>query len=319
MLNALSRAVDVALEATIVGSYTSVGYRTRSRIEDWSTPAGDLLGRRALVTGGSGGIGREIVTGLVRLGAEVTLTSRSMATAEAVAGEVNRDVGPGSATGAAVDTAEFDSVLDLARAVASVGPVDLLIHNAGALTADRRTNSVGMEETLASHLVGPYLLTQRLRPALAPGAHVIWMSSGGMYTQRLDVDFLEMAPSDYRGSVAYARAKRAMVELVTHLGPRWAPEVTMSAMHPGWVDTPGVESGLPVFHRVMSAGLRSPAEGADTMVWLAANTPEIPPGRFWFDRHERPTSYLPMTRCDDETRVELVEWLDRRVAPWTTE
>ena len=66
-----------------------------------------------------------------------------------------------------------------------------------------------------------------------------------MYTQGLDVDALQMGEDEYRGAVAYARAKRGQVELVTHLGPRWAPDIVLHAMHPGWVDTDGVARAFP--------------------------------------------------------------------------
>jgi hypothetical protein len=56
-------------------------------------------------------------------------------------------------------------------------------------------------------------------------------------------------------------------------------------MHPGWSDTPGVATALPGFRDRMGDALRSQAQGADTIVWLAA-APEaaVVTGRFWFDR-----------------------------------
>ena len=311
----LNRIADTALEATIVGSYSKAGFAARARLGDWSAPSGDLSGKRALVTGGSGGIGSEIAQGLMSLGAEAIVTSRSMETATKTAESLNDGPHDGHAEPMVVDTAEFDSINDLVNEVEARGPLDFLIHNAGALTADYSTNSRGMELTLASHLVGPYLLTKRLRSSLAVGAHVIWMSSGGMYTQKLDLDDLEMSESNYRGSVAYARAKRAMVEMVTHVAPDWAQEATISSMHPGWVDTPGVSTGIPLFHKLMAPTLRSAAQGADTMVWLAANTADVETGKFWLDRQPRPTSYLPVTRTDDAERTKLIDWLELQTLP----
>ena len=76
------------------------------------------------------------------------------------------------------------------------------------------------------------------------------MSSGGMYAERLDVDDLEMGPADYDGVRAYARAKRAQVELDRRVGPpRAPPSVAFHALHPGWADTPGVVEGLPAVPR----------------------------------------------------------------------
>lgn len=310
------RVVEAVMEAAVVPSFTKIGPRVRACLHDWEPIDVDLSGQRALVTGGTSGIGRAVAAGLIALGAEVIVTSRDRERAAEAADQLIESTDRGTAQGLALDTSDHESVLAVARAVSDGGPLHMLLHNAGALSDDYRTNEQGMELTLASHLVGPYLLTTELRPTLAVGARIVWMSSGGMYTQRLDVDALEMSEAAYRGAVAYAKAKRAQVELVAFLGPQWAPDVIMQAMHPGWVDTPGVEQGLPGFGRVMKPLLRSADEGADTMVWLAATGGEgAEPGQFWLDRRPRRTSYLPSTRTDDAERRRLLEWLERQVEP----
>ena len=91
----------------------------------------------------------------------------------------------------------------------------------------------------------------------------------GRDLQVLDEDGVPKAVE--RIEVGDKEPKAVGEELVTHLGPRWAPDVLMHAMHPGWVDTPGVESGLPLFGKITGPILRTPEEGADTLVWLAAS------------------------------------------------
>ena len=78
-----------------------------------------------------------------------------------------------------------------------------------------------------------------------------------------------MTEQDYNGSIAYARA--AALTVVTE---QWAEDwqarnVVVNSMHPGWADTPGVQSALPGFRRITQSVLRSSDEGADTIVWLA--------------------------------------------------
>lgn len=305
------RALDAALEATVVGSFSRVGPAVRSRLFAWDDPATDLGHRRCLVTGATSGIGRAIAAQLMSGGAEVTVTSRDLARARAAADELTDASPPGTAVGAAVDTADFDQVEALAAEVLAGGAPHVVVHNAGALSHDPSDNGEGIETTVASHLVGPYLLTRLLRPHLPDGARVIWMSSGGMYTQALDPARLGACdPDHYNGSVAYARAKRAQVELVAHLGPQWAPAVGMHAMHPGWVDTPGVADSLPGFHRTVGRLLRDADQGADTAVWLATTPTPPVAGQFWLDRRPRRRWYLPSTRTDDATRRQLVAWLD---------
>ena len=121
-----------------------------------------------------------------------------------------------------------------------------------------------MELTVATQVLGPYVLTAKLAPLLwrKPGATIVTVSSGGMYTQRFDLDRLEMGPTDYDGVVAYARAKRAQLVLAEAWARGFAPAgVSSFAMHPGWVDTPGLEAGLPLVPEAVAARAADPRRG----------------------------------------------------------
>ena len=146
------------------------------------------------------------------------------------------------------------------------------MHAAGALSSTYRSAPTGEELTVATAVLAPFRLTWLLSPLLrrSGDATVVTVSSGGMYTQPFDLERLEMSPEAYRGSTAYARAKRAQVVLSHEWARRWrADGVASYACHPGWVDTPGLASGLPTFAK-LGPLLRTPAEGADTVVWLTA-------------------------------------------------
>jgi dehydrogenase/reductase SDR family member 12 len=83
-------------------------------------------------------------------------------------------------------------------------------------------------------------------------------------------------------------------------------DITFVAMHPGWADTPGIAAALPGFHRVMGPLLRTPAEGIDTMVWLAADPRAAGlAGRLVLDRRVRPFDRIPSTRVSPADRREL--------------
>jgi dehydrogenase/reductase SDR family member 12 len=105
----------------------------------------------------------------------------------------------------------------------------------------------------------------------------------------------------------YARHKRAQVVLTELWAERLAERgVRVHSMHPGWVDTPGLERSLPRFRSALRPLLRTPEQGADTIVWLgAAPEPAESSGRFWHDRAERPTHLLPRTRETPEERRRL--------------
>jgi dehydrogenase/reductase SDR family protein 12 len=84
-------------------------------------------------------------------------------------------------------------------------------------------------------------------------------------------------------------------------------------MHPGWVDTPGVQTSLPDFYRVMGPWLRTPEQGSDTMVWLAtAGEPADSNGQLWLDRHRRWATKLPWTRTAPAEAEQLWQWVTGR-------
>jgi NAD(P)-dependent dehydrogenase (short-subunit alcohol dehydrogenase family) len=120
----------------------------------------------------------------------------------------------------------------------------------------------------------------------------------------------------YDGVVAYARAKRAQVTLSEMLAERLEGRgIVVHAMHPGWADTPGVARSLPRFRAVLGPLLRSPSEGADTLVWLASSRglPCSTTGRFWLDRRTRAIHKLGRTRESDTSaeRERFSKWLAR--------
>jgi dehydrogenase/reductase SDR family member 12 len=309
--------VDAVLEAPIGPSFTRIGYTVRRRTEHWrSLDSYDLRGRTIAVTGATSGLGRHAAARFAGLGATVVVVGRDATRTERARNEIAGETGSASVHIALADMSELDQVRDLAATLLAEHPaVDTIVHNAGALAADRRVNSDGIEVTVAAQVLGPFLLISLLLPNLGgagPTGRVVTVSSGGMYATGLTVRHLQMNDDDYRGSEQYARAKRAQVTL-NELWAEHAPKtrVVFHAMHPGWADTPGVEASLPTFRKVTGPLLRSVEEGADTIVWLTADeAPLATSGRFWHDRRERPVHKLPTTRRSDtpERRAELWAW-----------
>jgi NAD(P)-dependent dehydrogenase (short-subunit alcohol dehydrogenase family) len=193
--------------------------------------------------------------------------------------------------------------------------LDVLVNNVGVLMPERAVSDEGMELTLATNLAGPFLLTNLLVPLLlrsAP-ARIVNVSSGGMYAERIRPDDMEYQRGTYRGASAYARTKRGQVVLTEMWAERLAGSgVVVHAMHPGWVGTAGVEQSLPTFNTLMKPFLRTVAQGADTIVWLAtAPEPALSTGRFWFDREVVPTHWSRSTREQPGEREVLWETLSR--------
>ncbi|HZX56235.1 MAG TPA: SDR family NAD(P)-dependent oxidoreductase [Ilumatobacteraceae bacterium] len=213
----VAAAVDSVMEASIAPSFTRVGYQLRSRLEHWTPLARyDLTGRTIVVTGATSGLGRQAAEEFAGLGAKVVICGRDVTKVRRVRAEIAACTGSSALTMACADMAELDQVRAMAdELLATHLRIDVLINNAGALTGHRAVNSAGIESTVASQVLGPFLLTSLLLGPLSgarPG-RVITMSSGGMYAAPLGGADLQMSDGDYRGSQQYARAKRAQVTL----------------------------------------------------------------------------------------------------------
>lgn len=313
----LDRFADRLLDATVVGGFSRLGPAVRSRLGNWeSFPPGCLSGRTVVVTGPTSGLGLAAALEFDRLGADLVLIGRDPDRVESVRTRLS---GAERAVALVADMGDLAAVRRVAAQLLTTGrPIHALVHNAGALTSDRRTTPQGHEATIATHVLGPRLLTREVL-ALLDGGRVITVSSGGMYAAPLPRfdrgESPEMSPQRYDGTKQYAIAKRMQVTL-NEIDATNHPNVTFSAMHPGWADTPGVRASLPGFAKVTAPILRTAEQGADTIVWLAATGRRYDSGRFWCDRAERPIHRLPTTRRtdDDANRIALTKWVDDAIS-----
>jgi dehydrogenase/reductase SDR family member 12 len=291
--------LDGLLDRSIVLSFDRTGFRRHSARFDPTDLDVDLDGRVCLVTGANAGLGFVASRELARRGGEVWMLVRNQAKGEEAAHAICSDTGPRAVRVATLDVSSLASVRSLAQAFPR-DRIDVLVNNAGVLPDAYEETREGLELTLATNLVGPFLLTTLLVPRLARSGdgRVVTVSSGGMYTQKLVVADLTPDPRGaFDGTAAYARTKRAQVVLTELWAERYrgAP-ITWSSMHPGWADTPGVRTSLPRFWALTRRILRSPEEGADTVVWLAVcRRLAGESGGFWFDRQRARTHIMAST------------------------
>jgi dehydrogenase/reductase SDR family protein 12 len=271
----------------------------------------DFSGQRWIVTGASGGIGREIVIGAARRGARVTAVARNASRLASLADAVDE---PDRIETLVADMALMHDVHEAAEQLAAGDRrYDVLVNNVGVLLNSYSVTDEGFETSFAINLLSHYLLTESMirRGLLGSGGLVINMSSGGMYSTALVPEQLDLTdPSLHDGVMAYARHKRAQVELTHHWNARYGPEIEFHVMHPGWVDTEGVRTSLPSFRRLFRRILRTPEQGADTAIWLAAERPPAPAEGIWLDRELQPEHVGGDTRTDPALREQLVMQLE---------
>jgi NAD(P)-dependent dehydrogenase (short-subunit alcohol dehydrogenase family) len=311
--------LDTMLDRTVLVGYTRPGYRIRRHSWD-AAELPRMTGKTVLVTGATSGLGLASAHAFARLGASVRVLARSAergdrARTEIVEASGNDDVG--------VFLCDLSSLVSVrqaaARFAAEESRLDVLVNNAGVMTGERTVSPEGIELTFATNVLGPFLLTNLLIPLLEKSspARIVNVSSGGMYTQRIHVEDLQTTEGEFDGPTVYARTKRAQVILTEMWAQRLeGTGVVAHAMHPGWADTPGVESSLPRFYAVTKRLLRTPQEGADTIVWLGA-APDAASGSggFWHDRRQRPTHRVPWTGESAADRDRL--WAEcERLSGW---
>ncbi len=298
--------LDWLLDRSVVFNFDRNGFKRHAKGFLPSDLDVDLSERTVLVTGANSGLGFEACRGLGALGARVILLCRNAARGREALHRLEA-ASPGGRF--ELELLDVSLIADVERYVAERAPqvVDVLINNAGVLPSQREETSEGVERCFATNVLGPFALTRALLPKLrcADDPRVIHVSSGGMYSVGLDLSDWQWTRRDYDGTKAYAMTKRAEVAL-NELWANRQPWLTSSAMHPGWADTPAVASSLPRFHQLTQRILRTPAQGADTVVWLAACARlRGASGCFWFDRECAPTHVFPGTARGDRQAVAL--------------
>jgi NAD(P)-dependent dehydrogenase (short-subunit alcohol dehydrogenase family) len=298
----ISGLFETVLDRSVVFSFDRSGFLRHEKRFESADVAVDLGGRVALITGANAGIGLETARGLLERGASVHMLCRSLDRAEAARERLQSETGKQPSLWR-LDVSNLSDIRDFVGRF--TGDVDILVHNAGVLPNERTLTPDGLELTWATHVVGPVLLTECLLERLSRSGdgRVITVSSGGMLLHKLGLSDIGWEKrSQFDGVNAYANAKRAQVILTEQWAERH-PRITFSSMHPGWVDTRSLQASLPRFRRLMSAILRTPEQGADTVVWLAA-CPHLGgiSGKFWFDRQAVPTHVLMRTKESVEDR-----------------
>lgn len=236
-----------------------------------------LAGRTCLVTGASSGIGRETARALAEQGAAVVLVSRASGAGAEVAEALRLELNHPDIHHLGAD---LTSLSDIRRAAAEFrgrfGTLDVLVNNAGAFFGARQTTADGFETTFALNHLSYFLLTLLLLDPLleSPAPRVVNVASRAESFGRIYFDDA-MLERGYGGWRAYAQSKLANVMFSYQLARLLADTpVTVNALHPGTVATGfGARAGATgFFFKVARPFLKTPAQGAQTSIYLAASS-----------------------------------------------
>ena len=243
----------------------------------------------ALVTGASSGIGKETARALAQQGWTVILVSRGSGSGKQVTETLKKETGN---TELYYYPADLSSLAEIRRVATAVkdefSQLDSLVNNAGGLFQTRETTVDGFEKTFALDHLNYFLLTQLLLEPLlkSPAARIVNVASGAANVGKIHFDDL-MLKKNYGSFKAYAQAKLANV-MFTYQLSRFLSDtpVTVNALHPGGVATDfGSGSTVSTLYRVFRPFLKTPAEGAETVIYLTTS-PEVKgiSGRYFTDR-----------------------------------
>jgi NAD(P)-dependent dehydrogenase (short-subunit alcohol dehydrogenase family) len=305
-------AIDTLLDRSIVLGYGNVGLWLRRRLPGWPADPPRMDGKVVLITGAASGLGLAAARGYARLGATVHVLARNAQRATDAKWHVERAVPGAEVREQVCDVSRLDALAEFtASFVASEDRLDVLVNNAGVMPDERERTVDDVELTFATHVLAPWVLTDRLAPMLSSSrpSRVINVSSGGMYDQSVPEDDVQSAATSYGPKKFYARTKRELMVITEQWAERLASQgVVVHAMHPGWADTEGVQRWMPVFRAASRPIIRNPDEGADTIVWLGGSPEPLRcTGRFWHDRRARPTHYR-FGAGDDSERARAQVW-----------
>lgn len=253
----------------------------------------DLAGRRAVVTGGSSGIGVETARALAGAGADVTLAVRDLNAGRFVAGRIEEQ------TGRPVGVSHLDlSVPSSVQAFAAEwrGPLHILVNNAGIMAVpQRRLTPQGWELHFATNHLGHFLLACGMRRSLAAagGGRIVSVTSRGHMRSPVAFEDIHFGRRDYDPYVAYGQSKSANVLFAVGVTRRWGGDgIVANAVHPGAIEATRLNRWIPEEHmRAYRNGAiyswKTVEQGAATSV-LVATAPELAHvgGRYFEDCHE---------------------------------
>jgi len=263
---------------------------TRTRLSDPLASAPDLTGRRAVVTGGSSGLGLVTTRTLLQGGAQVVIGARDTARAEHARDRLAEELSlpAGRLIVAPLDLIDPHSIRDFAKAVGDA-PLDLLVLNAGISSVPLRHDHAGIESQFATNHLGHFALTGHLLPFLVPGVdpRIVTVSSALYTGATLNLDDLSNRTS-YSPGRAYSRSKLANVIFAVELQRRLSAQgstVRSFAAHPGMARTPLHATYPSAATRVLTGAVarvigRDPGP-ADIGVLTAALNQEATPTLFW--------------------------------------
>jgi retinol dehydrogenase 14 len=267
---------------------------------------GGMGGTTVLITGGTSGIGNATAVAMAAMGANVVVVGRNQERGGAAVEEIKAQSHNESVELMLADLSVQAEVRRLAEEfLERYDRLDVLVNNAGLVQSKRTETPDGIETTLAINHLAPFLLTNLLLGCLEQSApsRVITVSSEAQRWGTMDFEDMQ-SRRKYRGFPVYGMTKLANIMFTYELAERLdGTGVAVNCLHPGSVGTnfgQNNRGAMALFFRTFKPFMRSPEQGADTLIWLASS-PEVDgvSGKYFSDRKEieaKKVAYDPAAR-----------------------
>lgn len=267
----------------------------------------------AVITGTTHGIGRVTSRELARAGWTVVMLCRDVSAGERVRAEISAAVPRASVHVVRCDLASLATVRESAETVRlGFGPIDLLINNAGMVSARHRMSVDGFELTFATNHLGPFLLTALLSERLSATARIVNVASRIHYRGRLELGRVTDMRAPYSATAAYAQSKLANVLHTFALARRLGgTHISANCLHPGVVATHLLPWWLRVIKPLISRTVFDSERGARTSLYVALSNEVAGASGRYFDEHQQPQAAAALAN-----EVSLQDTLWQQSAQW---
>jgi NAD(P)-dependent dehydrogenase (short-subunit alcohol dehydrogenase family) len=274
-------------------------------------------GKTIVVTGGNAGIGYFVSEQLAAAGARIVMASRSAQKAEVAAASIRSRVPGAQLEFVRLDLSSLGSIREAAGALRGLGPVDVLVNNAGATSGSRKRSVTedGLESVVGSNAFGPFALTALAYPALAQNGRVVSLGSMATRMVSLKPGNLQSQHGRYNFFRAYGFSKHAMHAFAFELQRRLTgagSSVESLLAHPGFaIDVlaarrEGINDQLSFGRRALDWSYAFMAQGKDRGAWpvvRAATDPGAHGGEFYGPHRSvagRPVAVAPVASSSNE-------------------
>ncbi|KAH1017714.1 hypothetical protein HUJ05_008316 [Dendroctonus ponderosae] len=235
-------------------------------------------GKTVIVTGATGGIGKETARELAKRGARVILACRNVENGEKVRAEIQEETKNDKLVVRELDLSSQKSIRGFAEAIISTEErLDVLVHNAGTAEKNLVKTEDGLELTMATNHFGPFLLTHLLIDLLKRSApsRIVVVASSLYQLASLNLDNLNPSSSWFPPYIYYP-SKYANICFTLELARRLeGTGVTANCLHPGLIDS-GIWRNVPVplnwpLKLIVKGFFKTPQQGCQTSLYLTCS------------------------------------------------